>query len=152
MGCCHSALGRERQRDAEQGWHDNNAENDEHLAREMSEADPIETKLELEGTGTAPSTRILPAELESPVETTRQPQISAAEVEEPPPYSPGGARQQQQPVVMNREPRISDESSRSIQPGRASEDSGFEKREQVSSAAEPEDPGFDSNKYRGVVM
>lgn len=137
MGCCCSAPHRGRNRDTEMGWHDN----EEAPARETSESDPVETKLELEG---AASQHILvvPAELESPVETRPQPR---SEVDEPPPYSPGAS----QPVVMNRELRISVESSRSIQVGRASEDSGFEKMERGTTV---EDPGFDDRKYRGVVV
>lgn len=106
---------------------------------------PVESKMELEGAA-APTT--LPAELESPVETHRQEQ-QRTEGDEPPPYS-AAAGTAQPPRVMNREPRISDESSRSIRPGRASEDSGFEKREGTDVAVE--DPGFDTNKYRGVVL
>lgn len=144
MGCCCSAARRERQRDAELGWHNN--DDDENDPREMSSESqrPVESKMELEGAA-APAT--LPAELESPVQT--HPQQQRTEGDEPPPYSPA-AGVSQLPVVMNREPRISDESSRSIRPGRASEDSGFEKREGTGIAID--DPGFDTNKYRGVVL
>lgn len=137
MGCCCSSPLRSRNRDTEQGWH----ENEDDPAREMSESDPVETKLELEGA--AASAHTLPAELESPIETRQQ----AAEADEPPPYSPGTTTQ---PVVMNREPRISVESMRSIQVGRASEDSGFEKMEQGIAREEPVE--YDNRKYRGVVL
>lgn len=113
------------------GWHSNASGNP---TKETPESNPVETKLELEG---AASNR-LPAELESPLETR---QLHRSDMDEPPPYSPGNSA----PVGMNREARISYESSRSIQQdiGRASEDSGFEKREQIPIH---EDSGFDNRK------